>query len=144
MIEQDTIKLLRECDSGVKMGVSSIDDVLEYVKSDKLKKCLEECKEKHEELDKELQELLDKYKDEGKNPNPIVKGMSWVKTNMKLAMKESDGTIADLMTDGCDMGVKSLSRYLNQYEAADEKSKDICKRLIKLEEKLGQQMREFL
>ena len=144
MIEQDTIKLLRECDSGVKMGVSSIDDVLEYVKSDKLKKCLEECKEKHEELDKELQELLDKYQDEGKNPNPIVKGMSWVKTNMKLAMKESDGTIADLMTDGCDMGVKSLSRYLNQYEAADEKSKDICKRLIKLEEKLGQQMREFL
>ena len=144
MIEQDTIKLLRECDSGVKMGVSSIDDVLEYVKSDKLKKCLEECKEKHEELDKELQELLDKYQDEGKNPNPIVKGMSWVKTNMKLAIDESDGTIADLMTDGCDMGVKSLSRYLNQYEAADEDSKDICKKLIKLEEKLAQQMREFL
>ena len=24
MIEQDTIKLLRECDAGVKMGVSSI------------------------------------------------------------------------------------------------------------------------
>lgn len=28
MIEKDTIKLLRECDAGVKMGVSSIDDVL--------------------------------------------------------------------------------------------------------------------
>ena len=35
MIEQDTIKLLRECDAGVKMGVSSIDDVLKYVKSEK-------------------------------------------------------------------------------------------------------------
>ena len=31
MIEQDTIKLLRECDAGVKMGVSSISDVLSYV-----------------------------------------------------------------------------------------------------------------
>ena len=31
MIEQDTIRLLRECDSGVKMGISSIDDVIEYV-----------------------------------------------------------------------------------------------------------------
>ena len=31
MIEQDTIKLLRECDAGIKMGVSSIDDVLDYV-----------------------------------------------------------------------------------------------------------------
>ena len=33
MIEQDTIKLLRECDAGVKMGVSSIDDVLGQVRS---------------------------------------------------------------------------------------------------------------
>ena len=28
MIEQDTIKLLRECDAGIKMGVGSIDEVL--------------------------------------------------------------------------------------------------------------------
>jgi len=59
-------------------------------------------------------------------------------------MEHSDATIADLMTDGCNMGVKSLNRYLNQYKAADEKSKDICKRLINLEERLAHQMREFL
>ena len=28
MIEQDTIRLLRECDAGITMGTSSIDDVL--------------------------------------------------------------------------------------------------------------------
>ena len=28
MVEQDTIKLLRECDAGVQMGISSIEDVL--------------------------------------------------------------------------------------------------------------------
>ncbi len=144
MIEQDTVKLLRECDAGIKMGVSSIDDVLKYVKSDKLKEYLTDCKDEHGKLDKELQELLDKYKDEGKEPNPIAKGMSWMKTNMKLSMEESDHTIADLITDGCNMGVKSLNRYLNQYEAADEVSKDICKRLINLEEKLAIQMRDFL
>ena len=33
MIEQDTIKLLRECDAGIKMGISSIDDVLDHVNS---------------------------------------------------------------------------------------------------------------
>ena len=36
MIEQDTIRLLRECDAGIKMGVSSIDEVLDYVNSDEL------------------------------------------------------------------------------------------------------------
>ncbi len=144
MIEQDTIKLLRECDAGIKMGVSSIDDVLSYVKSDRLKKDLEDCKEEHNKLDKELQELLDRYRDDGKEPNPMAKGMSWMKTNMKLVMNESDHTIADLITDGCNMGVKSLNKYLNKYVAADEKSKDICKRLINLEEDLTIQMRQFL
>lgn len=144
MIEQDTIKLLRECDAGVKMGVSSIEDVLDYAHDDKLKTYLLDNKQAHEKLDVELQELLDRYQDDGKEPNPIAKGMSWMKTNVMLVMKESDSTIADLITDGCNMGVKSLSRYLNQYAAADEKSKDICKRLIKLEEELSVQMRDFL
>lgn len=144
MIEQDTIKLLRECDSGVKMGVSAIDEVLEYVNSNKLEKLLIDCKNEHQKLDKELQQLLDKYKDEGKEPNPIAKSMSWIKTNIKLVMNESDNTIADLITDGCNMGVKSLNKYLNKYKAADETSKDICKRLINLEERLAINIRGFL
>lgn len=144
MVEQDTIKLLRECDAGVKMGVTSIHDVYKYVSSHKLRAILNECKDEHDKLDKELQELLGKYHDEGKDPNPIAKGMSWMKTTVKLGVDNSDNTIADLMTDGCNMGVKSLSRYLNQYAAADEVSKYICKRLIALEEKLAVQMRDFL
>ena len=144
MVEQDTIKLLRECDAGVKMGTSSIKEVLGYVKSDQLEKYLTDCKDEHEKLNDEIQELLDKYKDDGKDPNPIAQGMSWVKTNMKLVMDESDQTIADLMTDGCNMGVKSLNRYLNQYKAADEVSKDITKRLINLEELLTIDIRQFL
>jgi hypothetical protein len=127
MIEQDTIRLLRECDAGVKMGVASIEDVLEHVKSESLKRFLIECKDEHYKLDTEIQMLPAKYKDDGKNPNPIAKGMSWMKTNVKLSMEPSDSMIADLMTDGCNMGVKSLNKYLNQYEAADEKTKDIIR-----------------
>ena len=144
MIEQDTIKLLRECDSGVKMGVDSIEDVLPYVRADTLKQRLDACKDQHEKLGREIRSQLDRYQDEGKDPNPMAKTMSWVKTSVKLAVKESDHTIADLMTDGCNMGVKSLNRYLNQYEAADEVSKDIAKRLIHLEEQLTGDMRDYL
>ena len=50
----------------------------------------------------------DEYHDDGKDPNPMAKGMSWIKTNVKLVIDESDNTIADLITDGCNMGVKSL------------------------------------
>lgn len=144
MIEPDTIKLLRECDLGIKMGVSVIAEVLDYVKDEEFKTLLAKCKQEHEQLKNVIQRYLNEYEDEGKNPNPVVKGMSWMKTNMKLMMKESDTTIADLITDGCNMGVKSLNRYLNQYKASDEVTKDITKQLIQLEEKLAVDIRKFL
>ncbi len=144
MIEPDTIKLLRECDSGVKMGVSSIDEVMEYVKREEFREYLNRCRDEHEELQREIQDLLDEYHDDGREPNPMAKGMSWMKTNVKLAVDESDQTIADLITDGCNMGVKSLNRYLNQYQAAEERTKDITKKLIKLEETLAKDIRKYL
>ncbi|MBD5499414.1 MAG: hypothetical protein HDR11_16985 [Lachnospiraceae bacterium] len=144
MIESDTIKLLRECDAGIKMGVASIDEVLDYVHDETLRKCLADCKDEHDRLKEEIQVLLDEYHDDGKEPNPMAKSMSWMKTNVKLVMNESDATIADLITDGCNMGVKSLHKYLNQYKAAEEKAKDITKRLINVEEKLIVDIRSFL
>ena len=144
MVEQDTIKLLRECDAGIKMGVSSIDDVLEYTSDEQFKNILSECKDKHIRLQEEMQGMLERFHDDGKEPNPMAKGMSWLKTNVKLIINESDKTIAELITDGCDMGVKSLNKYLNQYKAADERSKDIAKKLINLEERLAVDIRGYL
>jgi len=144
MVEQDTIKLLRECDAGTKMGIASIADVLDHVEDQQLYQKLADCKAEHEQLQCRIQQLLGQYKDEGKNPNPIAKSMSWMKTNMKLGMEATDGTIADLMTDGCNMGVKSLNRYMNQYKAADEQSKDIAKKLSHLEEQLTVDIRKYL
>lgn len=144
MVEPDTIQLLRECDAGIKMGVEAIEEVLDYVHDETFHACLLESRNKHDRLKEDIRKLLHEYQDEGKEPNPLAKGMSWIKTNVKLVMNESDRTIADLMTDGCNMGVKSLHKYLNQYEKAEEKTKDIAKRLINLEEKLALDIRSYL
>ena len=144
MIEQDTIKLLRECDAGIKMGVSSLEDVLGHVHSASLETRLTDCKNEHQALDAELQQLLTQYNDEGKDPPATASVMSELMTKMKLMVHDSDAEIADLMTDGCNMGVKSLSKYLNRYAAADEVSKDLAKRLIALEETLAVDLRGYL
>lgn len=144
MIEQDTIRLLRECDAGIKMGVSSIDDVLEGVQDENMHKLLSRCKAEHEKLKEELQAALDRFHDEGKNPNIMAKTMSAAKTNMEMMINPADDTIAGLMTDGCNMGVKSLAKYLNQYKAADESAKALCKRLIAIEEQLAKDLRGYL
>ena len=144
MEDRDTIKLLKECDAGSKMAVSSLDDVMDKVENENLQKLLDETKDHHAKLGNEIHSLLIEYGCEEKDPHPMAKSMSKMKTGIMLTMKDTDETIADLMTDGCNMGVKSLSKYLNKYAAADERSKDICKRLIKLEDKLASDIRLFL
>lgn len=126
------------------MGVQSIDDVIKMVRDKKFQELLKNCREEHLKLQKQVEKELARFHDEGKDPNPILKGMSFMKTTVKISLKDSDTTIASLMTDGCNMGVKSLNRYLNEYEAAEERTKDITKRLIKLEEKLVEDIRDYL
>ena len=144
MIEQDTVRLLHECSAGVKMGVQSIDEVLGAVRSPDLSRCLRHSRDEHRALDAEITRELARFGDDSGQPNPIAESMSWLKTSVKLAVNESDATVADLMTDGCNMGVKSLSGYLNRYEAADEHSKDLAKRLIHMETRLAADLRPYL
>lgn len=144
MEKQDTINLLKECDAGTKMAVSSIDDVIESVQDEKLYKVLNKSKAHHTELGNEIHQMLNERGISEKDPSVMAESMSWMKTNWKLMMEPSDETIADLMTDGCNMGVKSLNEYLNQYEDADESIKDICNKLISMEEQLRDDIAEYL
>lgn len=144
MYNDDTVKLLRECDAGIKMGISSIDDVLDSVADVELNKILIEAKKDHQELESDIDKLLSEYAAEEKEPGVMAKTMSWLKTNVKLVKNESDETIADLITDGCNMGIKSLHRYLNQYSAAEKKVKDIVLKTINVEEHMLTKMRKFL
>ncbi len=140
----DTVRLLRECDSGTKMAVSSIDDVLGRTESAGLSDLLTTSRRSHEKLGNKIHSLLDDYDTDDKEPAAMAKGMSWIKTNVKMTLNESDATIADLITDGCNMGVKSLCRYLNQFERADSVSKDICRDIIEIEDKLAYDLRSYL
>lgn len=144
MAETDTIELLKECDSGTKMAVATFDEVLERISNSKLKDLLCESKKHHEKLGNEIHSLLNKLHSEEQDPTPMAKGMSWIKTNIMMTMNESDATVADLITDGCNMGVKSLHKYLNHYKGASNPAKDICKRLVSIEAKLSEDLRIYL
>ncbi len=144
MVTNDTIELLKECDSGVKMGISAIDEVIDHIEDKKLADILSESKQDHKKLEDEIRESLDRYGDPGKEPSPMAKSMSWLKTNMKLSWDDSDRTASDLITDGCNMGIKSLRRYVNQYENAEESAKTIAKKVIHIEESLLKNMQPYL
>lgn len=67
-----------------------------------------------------------------------------MKTEWKLAMEPDDKTIAELITAGCDMGVRSLAKYLNQYKAAEAEPRRLAREVIDAEEELRDELRNFL
>ena len=144
MENQDTVYLLKECDSGTKMAVSAIDKVMDKVSNTDLKKLLKESRSHHEKLGGDLHSLLIQHHSAEKNPSPMAKSMASIKTSVKMGLDGSDRTIADLITDGCNMGVKSLHKYLHQYKAADHSAKDVCHRLIDIEEQLSTRLQDYL
>ena len=144
MENRDSIHLLKECDAGVKMAIISIDDVIDDVENAKLRQLLIESKDHHKKLRNEIHSLLEQYDSKEKAPGTMATLMSWVKTNSKLIMNDDDTVIADLMTEGCQMGVKSLHKYLNQYPNANHKVKDICNRLISIEDTLREKLQSYL
>ena len=144
MIEHDTIELLRECDAGIQMGISAIDEVKEHVQSAKMREMLDRYQREYARLQNEMQGILHTYHDEGKDPNPVAKGMAWLKTNVTMAVNGTDATVADLLTDGCNMGIKSLNKYLNDYGAADGRAKDFTRRLIELQDRQLKELESYL
>lgn len=140
----DTRKLLRECDAGIKMGIASLDDVMSEVTSPELQQRLKDSKREHEKLRADTEKQLCNIKDAGKSPNPAAKAMSHMKTKMAVAVNGCDSTAARLVTKGCDMGIKSLNRYLDKYGAADKRSVDLTREIIAAEQSLRADLEKYL
>ena len=126
------------------MGVQGIKEVIDNAESKELIDVLNKYLKDHEDLVNKTHEYLNKFHDGGKEPNPVASAMSWVKINVKMLQGNKDEQIADVMTDGCDMGIKSIARYLNKYPASLPEIKELAADVIKLEENFELDLRRFL
>lgn len=144
MNDNDTLKLLKETDKGVQMAIYSFDQLLDKVDDPALKKLLTESRNDHKRLKNETANLLKAMGSYEEEPPAMAKGMAWMETNWKMGMEYSDRVVADIITKGCDMGAKSLQKYINQYAGCDLAAADTAKKLIALEENLSEDLRLYL
>lgn len=143
-MQEDTVKLLRECNSGCKMAINSMNQVKEYIQEEKLLKTIDEYDEKHRKLEDKISILLEKSANEEKEPKKMAEVYSWVSTEMKLMFRDDSHEIAKIMMNGCNMGIQSLSRYINEYGNASAESMSVAKDLVKTEEAFMKALTQFL
>ena len=140
----DTICLLKECNSGCKSATNSMEQVLPYVKDEKLSDLIHKYNAKHVDLGDSCHKMLNELGKDEEDPKPVSRAMAWLGTEMKLTMNDDTKTIVGMMMDGCNMGIKSLSGYMNEYSEASAESRALTKRLVKLEEDFHEELRAFI
>ena len=133
-MSKDTLELLKECNAGCKSATNSMEQVQAYVKDSELKKIIEQYNKEHIQIGDECHKILDKAGETEKDPSPMAKAFSWISTEIKMMINDDEKKIADVMVDGCNMGIKALSRYLNEYKEADKESRNLTQKLIRLEQ----------
>lgn len=143
-MNEDTINLLKECNAGCKSATSSMEQVMEHVKDQKLKELITKYNDKHIKIGDECHDMLNEVNENEKDPNKFAMAMAEMGTGMKLTINDSTKKIAGLLVDGCNMGIKGLSGYLNQYCTADEKSTKLTQKLIKLEKDFMDELLAFV
>ena len=143
-VSQDTVRLLKECDAGCKMAIDSMEQIYKYVTNDQLKNLITKYNGAHIRLEEDIHRMLNTAGEEGKEPNPMAKASSWIQSEVKMMMKGDTHEAASLLTDGCNMGIKSLCEYKNNYKAADEKSVSLCEKICDIETKMVEELQAFL
>ena len=143
-MSKDTIDLLKECNAGCKSATNSMEQIQPYVEEGKLKSLIDYYNQQHIKIGDECHTLLNQEGEDEKDPGMAAKAFSWISTEMKLMVNSDEKKIADIMVKGCDMGIKSLEKYLNQYQEADSKSRHLTEKLISLEEKFREELYEYL
>ena len=143
-MNDDTIKLLKECNAGCKSATNSMEQVQSYLNDDSLKSLIDEYNDKHIKIGDECHQMLNEVHEEEKDPNPMAKAFSWISTEIKLMMNDNSHKIAELMIDGCNMGIKSISEYMNKYKAASQDSLGLAKKLIQVEQEFMNKLLVYL
>lgn len=126
------------------MAISSMNQVKESIQEEKLLKVIDEYDKKHRKLEDKISILLNESENAEKEPKKMAEVYSWVSTEMKLMIRDDSHEIAKIMMNGCNMGIQSLSRYINEYGNASAESLSIAKELVKAEEEFMKELKQFL
>ena len=143
-MNEDSINLLKECNAGCKSATNSMEQVEPFINNDELRSVIDKYNDKHIKIGDECHEMLNEMEESEKDPHTIAKVFSWVSTEVKLMVDDDSSKIAQLMVDGCNMGIKSVSKYIDQYKNASKEIMSLAKNLVKIEQEFMDDLLVFI
>ena len=108
----DSVLLLQDCIAGCKMALESMDDIREHTDDKQLRELIDKYYDEHTGLSVDCRDMLDKAGADIKEPGVFAKMAAKLQTAMKMAVNDDQSQAAKLLTEGCNMGIETISGRL--------------------------------
>ena len=143
-METATYEILKECNSGCRMALNSIEQLAVYLTSQELQDQFCKYKEEYKKMEKESERLSEGKLQEEKISEKAAETFARISAEVKLMINDDSAKIAEMMIDGANMGIKSITEKLNRYPEAEKESISLARKFEKICEKLIQDMKKYL
>lgn len=143
IMDNHTVNLLNECSSGCRIALNSLKQLQRHAAAPELRNLIESAVNKHICLRNEADSLLGQMGRTGKKPCTGTALFTWTMSEMKMMMKRNDNQVAALIMDGCNMGIKTLSKAIRQCPHASMESISLADCIIKTDENLLEEMKQY-
>ena len=143
-MNEESIELLKEIDSGCLMALNSFQQLEEYQMPQGLYELITKSKSKHAEIQKEASKLLHENNETDKQPGLMASTMSWMTTELKMMVREDGTQVTKIIMNGCNMGIQQIAEKTHKFENASDEAKKLAEKLIKTEEELWSDIKDYL
>jgi hypothetical protein len=141
---QNTAEILSEIYRGAKMGVETINSMLNKVNDNKIYDELKYQLRCYDEIANEAYGELVKRNQEPKDISTMNKLSAKMSVGINTMISNTPSHIADMLIKGSTMGVTEMTKSLNSYKDADPDIQSLADRFIKLEQDNIDRLMKFL
>ena len=140
----DNLKVLDDIYKGAEMGSSAIDNVLDKIVDESLKKEAIYEKDCYKKIQGDILKIYPKYNDDKpKEASPITKAFSWAGIEFKTMTNKTNSKIAELLLNGFNMGIIDGTKMLNN-NIIENDIKEIVNKYVNMQEKAIERLKKFL
>lgn len=138
------IEFLNYIFKNAEMGIIGIDQVITEVENVDFERLLNEQRDDYEVICMEAKELLNEYNETSKHIGNMAKISSDVMVKMEMLKDKSINTIAKMMIEGTNKGIIEIQEKINNYDVENKDIVHLAKKLLKMEERNIEYLKEFL
>ena len=138
------VKALNDTYKNAHIALQSISDLIPTIKSEELKKELQEQYDGYEKIIGKISSFMAENKLEPKDINPLKKAMLWGSIKMKTLFDDSQNQAAEMMINGTVMGINELTAMKNEKSNLDQGVCELLCELLTTEETYRKRLMKFL